>query len=339
MAVEALQVNRSKPEENDNPAKGKAVEKTAEQVRSEELKKPAEQETAKNDRYQQLLAKHKVPAEEEYSHKREQLYLMVGQELSDAFIAKVIGFPSQAIDRLRMAVFVTGEEFLHDHILKEPPEEDQIRSWIDDFMKPSEAPAGAVQGGTSVEKSLDIMGRHMVRQQEIAGEQINRLTEYLRRMNEMMQERSEKDIHAIREENQIERERAQKQIDLLSDENFRLSMKIEDVQEEAKKKEAEEKERATVGNTVDPAHTPKHPAHDEGLFARRRRMKEFRQREAFISAALGNSDFSAEQLTVVRRVVEKDFTLSQLQKICDPQVKPENMELLEAYYLRRQTHG
>ena len=369
MAVEALQLNEGKAEEKSRPASKKTIEK----VETMETTKAAVQEDPKAERYKKLLMKHRVPAEEEYSHKREQLYLMVGQDLTDAFIEKVISFPSQTIDRLRMTVFVTGEEFLQDRVKKDPPQEDQIRSWIDEFMKPSEAVAGAGPGGTSVEKSLDIMGRHMVRQQEIAGEQIHRLTEYLRRMNEMMQERSERDISAIREENQKEREQARKQIDLLSDENFRLSMKLEDAQEEAKKKEAEEKEHAATthaagaeyavdaeyaavghaagaqyaaaGHAADATHAagadyaPGHFARDEGLFARRRRRKEQKQREAFIASALGSSDFSAEQLAVIRRVVEKNFTLSQLQKICDPQVKPENMELLEAYYERRSVHG
>lgn len=67
-------------------------------------------------------------------------------------------------------------------------------------------------------------------------------------------------------------------------------------------------------------------------------MKEQRHREEFIASVLGNGEFSKEQLTVINRVVSKNFSLPQLQKICDPKVKPENMELLEAYYERRM-HG
>ena len=64
-----------------------------------------------------------------------------------------------------------------------------------------------------------------------------------------------------------------------------------------------------------------------------------KRREDFIASVLGNGNFTKEQLAVIERVVRKNFTLPQLQKICDPQVKPENMELLEAYYERRQVHG
>ena len=127
--------------------------------------------------------------------------------------------------------------------------------------------------------------------------------------------KNEREIQDLREEHQKERENAQKRIDLLSDENFRLSMKIEETQEEAKKQA------------------------DPGLFVQRRRNREQKRREEFIASVLGNEEFSREQLAVIERIVSKDFSLPQLQKICDPKVKPENMELLEAYYERRRIHG
>ena len=269
----------------------------------------------KKERYEQLIIRHGIPEQEKFIHKREQLYLMVEQMLSDAFIGKVIDYPSQTIDRLRMAAFVAGEDFLLKQLTDQEPQEAQIREWIEDFMKSTNAEEAAGPVNSSVEKSLDIMGRHMVRQQEIASAQITRLTEYIRQINEMERNKNEREIQDLREEHQKERENAQKRIDLLSDENFRLSMQIEETQEEAKKQA------------------------DPGLFAQRRRSREQKRREEFIASVLGNGDFSREQLAVIERVVSKDFSLLQLQKICDPKVKPENMELLEAYYERRRMHG
>ena len=269
----------------------------------------------KKERYEQLIIRHGIPEQEKFIHKREQLYLMVEQMLSDAFIGKVIDYPSQTIDRLRMAAFVAGEDFLLKQLTDQEPQEEQIREWIEDFMKSTNAEEETGPANSSVEKSLDIMGRHMVRQQEIASAQITRLTEYIRQINEMERDKNEREIQNLREEHQKERENVQKRIDLLSDENFRLSMKIEETQEEAKKQA------------------------DPGLFAQRRRNREQKRREEFIASVLGNGDFSREQLAVIERVVQKNFTLLQLQKICDPQVKPENMELLEAYYERRRIHG
>ena len=269
----------------------------------------------KKERYEQLIIRHGIPEQEKFIHKREQLYLMVEQMLSDAFIGKVIDYPSQTIDRLRMAAFVAGEDFLLKKLTDQEPQEEQIREWIEDFMKSTNAEEETGPANSSVEKSLDIMGRHMVRQQEIASAQITRLTEYIRQINEMERNKNEREIQDLREEHQKERENAQKRIDLLSDENFRLSMQIEETQEEAKKQA------------------------DPGLFAQRRRNREQKRREEFIASALGNGDFSREQLAVIERVVSKDFSLLQLQKICDPKVKPENMELLEAYYERRRMHG
>ena len=268
----------------------------------------------KKERYEQLIIRHGIPEQEKFIHKREQLYLMVEQMLSDAFIGKVIDYPSQTIDRLRMAAFVAGEDFLLKQLTDQEPQEEQIREWIEDFMKSTNAEEETGPANSSVEKSLDIMGRHMVRQQEIASAQITRLTEYIRQINEMERDKNEREIQNLREEHQKERENAQKRIDLLSDENFRLSMKIEETQEEAKKQA------------------------DPGLFAQRRRNREQKRREEFIASVLGNGEFSREQLAVIERVVSKDFSLPQLQKICDPKVKPENMELLEAYYERRRIH-
>lgn len=269
----------------------------------------------KKERYEQLIIRHGIPEQEKFIHKREQLYLMVEQMLSDAFIGKVIDYPSQTIDRLRMAAFVAGEDFLLKQLTDQEPQEEQIREWIEDFMKSTNAEEETGPANSSVEKSLDIMGRHMVRQQEIASAQITRLTEYIRQINEMERNKNEREIQDLREEHQKERENAQKRIDLLSDENFRLSMQIEETQEEAKKQA------------------------DPGLFAQRRRNREQKRREEFIASVLGNEEFSREQLAVIERIVSKDFSLPQLQKICDPKVKPENMELLEAYYERRRMHG
>ena len=269
----------------------------------------------KKERYEQLIIRHGIPEQEKFIHKREQLYLMVEQMLSDAFIGKVIDYPSQTIDRLRMAAFVAGEDFLLKQLTDQEPQEEQIREWIEDFMKSTNAEEETGPANSSVEKSLDIMGRHMVRQQEIASAQITRLTEYIRQINEMERDKNEREIQNLREEHQKERENVQKRIDLLSDENFRLSMKIEETQEEAKKQA------------------------DPGLFAQRRRNREQKRREEFIASVLGNGEFSREQLAVIERVVSKDFSLLQLQKICDSKVKPENMELLEAYYERRRMHG
>lgn len=308
------------------------TEKTSEETKTESVT-PAKEEAQNNsqidvpadstgetvigkkERYEQLIIRHGIPEQEKFIHKREQLYLMVEQMLSDAFIGKVIDYPSQTIDRLRMAAFVAGEDFLLKQLTDQEPQEEQIREWIEDFMKSTNAEEETGPANSSVEKSLDIMGRHMVRQQEIASAQITRLTEYIRQINEMERNKNEREIQDLREEHQKERENAQKRIDLLSDENFRLSMQIEETQEEAKKQA------------------------DPGLFAQRRRSREQKRREEFIASVLGNGDFSREQLAVIERVVSKDFSLLQLQKICDPKVKPENMELLEAYYERRRMHG
>ena len=241
--------------------------------------------------------------------------------------------PSMTIDMLRMAAFAAGEDFLKNLVPGEEPTEEQIRGWLEKYLKSSISPVEIKQANSSVEKSLDIMGRHMVRQQEIANAQITRLTEYIKQINEMDRDRNERDMHEMRTEHQKEREAAQKQIELLSDENFRLNMKIEEAQEETKKEAA----RANPFMAADPAGEA--PAMGEGIFAYRRRMKEKRRREDFIAAVLGNGEFSTEQLEVINRVIQKNFTLPQLQKICDPQVKPENMELLEAYYERKQMHG
>ena len=307
------------------------TEKTSEETKTESVT-PAKEEAQNNsqidvpadstgetvigkkERYEQLIIRHGIPEQEKFIHKREQLYLMVEQMLSDAFIGKVIDYPSQTIDRLRMAAFVAGEDFLLKQLTDQEPQEEQIREWIEDFMKSTNAEEETGPANSSVEKSLDIMGRHMVRQQEIASAQITRLTEYIRQINEMERDKNEREIQNLREEHQKERENAQKRIDLLSDENFRLSMKIEETQEEAKKQA------------------------DPGLFAQRRRNREQKRREEFIASVLGNGEFSREQLAVIERVVSKDFSLPQLQKICDPKVKPENMELLEAYYERRRIH-
>ena len=314
MSTEALKEKTSEEAmtESVTPAKEEAQNISQTDVPADST---GEAGNGKKERYEQLIIRHGIPEQEKFIHKREQLYLMVEQQLSDAFIGKVIDYPSQTIDRLRMAAFVAGEDFLLKKLTDQEPQEEQIREWIEDFMKSTNAEEETGPANSSVEKSLDIMGRHMVRQQEIASAQITRLTEYIRQINEMERDKNEREIHDLREEHQKERENAQKRIDLLSDENFRLSMQIEETQEEAKKQA------------------------DPGLFAQRRRNREQKRREEFIASVLGNGEFSREQLAVIERVVSKDFSLLQLQKICDPKVKPENMELLEAYYERRRIHG
>ena len=332
MAAEALTDSMNKHrEEKTQSTKPETTEKNTETT--------DKSKTEIDERYKRLLKKHGIPDSEEFLHKREQLYLLTAYKHSNAFIDRVIKLPSMTIDMLRMAAFAAGEDFLKNLVPGEEPDEEQIRGWLAEYMKSAVTHEQVKQANSSVEKSLDIMGRHMVRQQEIASAQITRLTEYIKQINEMDRDKNERDMHEMRAEHQKEREAAQKQIELLSDENFRLNMKIEETQEEAQRQAEEKKREATapVASGTDPV--SKQQGREESIFAYRRRMKEKKRREEFIASVLGNGNFSKEQLAVIERVVRKNFTLPQLQKICDPQVKPENMELLEAYYERRQLHG
>lgn len=333
MAAEGFLESMEKAREEEKKENEKKKEK---QEKSGEETKPV---TEVDERFARLITIHGVPDKPKYVHKREQMYLMAEQNLSDAFVGKVIGFPSKIIDRLRMAAFVAGEDFLLKLIPKEDPSEEQIREWIDDYMKSEIAPAEIRPANSSVEKSLDIMGRHMVRQQEIASAQVMRLTEYIKQINEMERDKNERDIHELRAEHQKEREATKKQIELLNDEYFRLNMKIEETQEEVQKQAAEKIRKAAVPVVSGTDPEPERQGREESIFSYRRRMKEMKRREDFIASVLGNGNFTKEQLAVIELVARKNFTLPQLQKICDPQVKPENMELLEAYYERRQVHG
>ena len=336
MSTEAMmEKTPSESKLEDTEEKKEQLQETGQPEASDE--KSHERTAEKKERYEQLIARHGVPDQEKFIHKREQLYMMVEQILSDAFISKVIDYPSQTIDRLRMAAFLTGEDYILKQLSDQEPSEEQIREWIDDFIRSANVSSEIKPVSTSVEKSLDIMGRHMVRQQEIADAQITRLTEYIKQINEMERDKNERVIHNLREEHQKERENAQKRIDLLSEENFRLSMKIEETQEEAKKQAEEKKKESMVPLPAPENSGQTYPARETGMFAQRRRIREQKRREEFITSILGSGEFSKEQLTVINRVILKNFSLSQLQKICDPKVKPENMELLEAYYERRQT--
>ena len=87
MAVEAFQITKNKVSENSALMK----ENTPEPV------KVSNQDENGKRRYEQLLVKLGIPDTEKFSHKREQLFLMVEQELSDAFIGKVMEFPSKTI--------------------------------------------------------------------------------------------------------------------------------------------------------------------------------------------------------------------------------------------------
>ena len=145
--------------------------------------------------------------------------------LSEAFIGKVIDYSSQTIDRLRLAVFVAGEEYVMKQLSDQEPSQEQIREWIDDYERSTIASSEIKPVNSSVEKSLDIMGRYMVRQQEIASKQLTRLTEYIKKINDLERVKNEQDLRNLRAKHQKEQEEAQKQIGLLSEENFRLSMK------------------------------------------------------------------------------------------------------------------
>ncbi len=329
MAAEALTDSMNKyQEERSRSAKAEAPEGGNEKKKSE-----------LEERYEQLLKKHSIPDKPEYVHKREQLFMMVTHRNTDAFIAKVIGYPSETIDLLRMAALATDENILKNLVPKEEPDEEQIRGWIQKYMKPADPAEEVRPDNSSVEKSLDVMGRHMVRQQEITSAQITRLTEYIRQFGKMERDKNERQMNEIREEHRKEREAARKQIELLSDENFQLNMKIEEAQKAMKRQAEENVQHAAAAAVPEMEPVTGYRDREESVFAYRRRMKEKKRREDFIASVLGNGDFSKEQLDVIERVVRKNFSLAQLQKICDPKVKAENMELLEAYYERRHMRG
>ena len=120
MAAEALtdSMNKHREEKDQNKKQAAPTENIEEKGNGQQ------------ERYDRLIARHGVPDKPKFIHKREQVYLMVEQNLSDAFVGMVIDYSSQTIDRLRMAAFVTGEEFLQKLITKEEPSEEQIRDWM-----------------------------------------------------------------------------------------------------------------------------------------------------------------------------------------------------------------
>ena len=138
MSTEALKEKTSEEAmtESVTPAKEEAQNISQTDVPADST---GEAGNGKKERYEQLIIRHGSPEQEKFIHKREQMYLMVEQQLSDAFIGKVIDYPSQTIDRLRMAAFVAGEDLLLKQLSDQVPQEEQIREWIEDCIKSTNA--------------------------------------------------------------------------------------------------------------------------------------------------------------------------------------------------------
>lgn len=289
--------------------------------------------------------------EEKYSHKREQLYLMLQYGMSESFIDSFFrgdeNITSRDLDFVRMTAMLFGEEFVTEHFYKKELGLEQAKELLAERV---------VQIRCSGLPKLEELLREQKWMTERFELQCDFLEKERERSKQYFQELLDKETQIFEE--RISGERLKLELkngelegklrvaekekgDLMA----QLMDKTQQFQDKTDRWEAEKKRllercselKAQLEQDAVGIGTSK-----EGCFSvfknrkeQQRRRKEKEEWNQFILEVISNPELSKEQLDFIIQAVQSELTLPELRQLSNPRLKVKNMEILEQFYLKQ----
>lgn len=289
--------------------------------------------------------------EEKYSHKREQLYLMLQYGMSETFIDSFFkedeNISSRDLDFVRMIAMLFGEEFVTEQFYKKEFGLEQAKELL-------------------AEKVVQIRCSGLPKLEELLQEQ-KWMTERFELQCDFLEKDRERSKQHFQElldkETQLFEERLGGERLKLELKNGELEGKLrmaekekgdlmtqltdrtQQFQEETDRWEAEKKrllERCSELKAQLEQDAAGKGTQKDGYFSmfknrkeQQRRRKEKEEWNQFILAVISNPEFSKEQLDFIIQAVQSELTLQELRQMCNPKLEVRSMELLEQFYLRQ----
>lgn len=307
------------------------------------------------DRCKKAMTKYPYLQDEKYSHKREQLYLMLQYGMSEGFITNFFqkdqNISSRDLDFVRMAAMLFGEEFVkkqfykHQYTLKQAKElleeqvverrcsglpkleemlqeQNRMKARFElqcDFLEKERAQA-KLHYEELLEKEIQLGEERADKERLRAESKSSELEQKLRT--------TEKEKGALMEELNDARRQHEEESNVWDAEKKRLLEKCSELKRQL--------EIENVGQD----------AEKESFFGQFRNRKEQqrirREKEEwnqFILNVISNPDFSKDQLDFILQAVQTDLTLPELRQLCNPKLRLQSMELLKQFYLKQRSAG
>lgn len=289
--------------------------------------------------------------EEKYSHKREQLYLMLQYGMSESFIDSFFrgdeNITSRDLDFVRMAAMLFDEEFVTEHFYKKELGLEQAKELLAERV---------VQIRCSGLPKLEELLREQKWMTERFELQCDFLEKERERSKQHFQELLDKETQIFEERISGERLKLELKNGELEgklrvaekekgDLRAQLMDKTKQFQDETDRWEAEKKrllERCSELKAQLEQDTVGIGTSKEGCLSvfknrkeQQRRRKEKEEWNQFILEVISNPELSKEQLDFIIQAVQSELTLPELRQLSNPRLKVKNMEILEQFYLKQ----
>lgn len=307
------------------------------------------------ERCKEAMTKYPYLQEEKYSHKREQLYLMLQYGMSEGFITSFFqkdqNISSRDLDFVRMTAMLFGEDFAkkqfykHQYTLnqaKELMEEQVVERRCSGLPKLEDM----LQEQKWMKERFDLQCEFLEKERAQAKQHYE---EMLEKEVQLGTERAEKErLKAETKSSELEQKlhSSEKEKGALMEELTDVRRQHEDASNiwDAEKKRLLEKcselkrqlEEENNGQDVE----------KESFFGQFRNRKEQqrkrREKEEWnqlILNVISNPDFSPDQLDFILQAVQSELTLPELRQLCNPKLRLQSMELLEQFYLKQRSAG
>lgn len=310
-------------------------------------------------KYQDGIAAYSYLQEPNYEHKREQLFLMLQQGLTDnyirAFFQNDANVTSRDLDVIRGITMITSEDFVMEQFYKREYTLDEIRKILssylaDEVVQRLPEAQRLLQDIESVkerfELQIDFLQKERAQMQEHYRELMEKEVRIEQQSGEIEQIKLRNEICRLEEKlqaMQTEREELLKvnaeQADQLlrieqkeaysdgTEERTRLLLKCGEMKQELGK---EIRDRETGEDSVSFFQMLQKSRESK----KNKKLKE--ERNKLIMGALSDPRYQPEQLDVIVRAASLGLGLQELQQFCQPQMSAANMKILELFYLKQQ---
>lgn len=307
------------------------------------------------EKFKAAVEKYPYLQDEKYSHKREQLYLMLQYGMSERFISnffqKDSNISSRDLDFVRMATILFGETFVNKKFYKKEYALDQAKEVL-------------------AEQVVELRCSALPKLEDMLQEQKQMKARFELQCDFLEKERAQAKLHyeeLLEKEIQLGEERADKERLRAEAKSSELEQKLRTTEkekgalmEELNDARRQHEEESNVWDAEKKRLLEKcselkrqleienvgQDAEKESFFGQFRNRKEQqrirREKEEwnqFILNVITNPDFSKDQLDFILQAVQSELTLPELRQLCNPKLRLQSMELLKQFYLKQRSAG
>lgn len=307
------------------------------------------------EKFKATVEKYPYLQEERYSHKREQLYLMLQYGMSERFIANFFqkdpNISSRDLDFVRMAAMLFGETFVNKKFYKKEYALDQAKEVL-------------------AEQVVELRCSGLPKLEDMLQEQKQMIARFELQCDFLEKERAQAKLHyeeLLEKEIQLGEERADKERLRAESKSSELEQKLRTTEKEkgalmeeltdARRQHEEESnvwdaekkrllEKCSELKRQLETENVGQDAEKESFFGQFRNRKEQqrirREKEEwnqFILNVISNPDFSKDQLDFILQAIQSELTLPELRQLCNPKLRLQSMELLKQFYLKQRSAG